>query len=432
MIINKQAEELNRLIQEKNPVIYNLLSKKGRAIFFPKKGILSQTAEAKGKKINATIGAAIEDDGSPMRLKSIAKNILLEPKDVFPYAPSYGKPELRKEWLKQMKSKNPSLKGITSLPVVTNALTHGLSTVAYMFVNPGDKIILTDKFWGNYRLIFENGYGAVLDTFNTFKDNGFDTAALRKKLGEGKGKKIVLLNFPNNPSGYTPTNKEAEKIIKIIKESAELGNDIIVICDDAYFGLIYENDVYCQSLFARLADIHENVLAIKVDGATKEDYVWGLRVGFLTYATKGIDKGVCQALEAKTAGAIRGNISNASHLSQSLVLNALHSKTYFAEKKEKYHLLKSRYEKVKSVLRDKKYKEFFAPLPFNSGYFMCVRLKNIDGEAVRKRLLEKYDVGVISIGNMIRIAFSAIRKELIGELFEKLCVASKECAQESK
>ena len=60
--MNPQAEELNRIISENSPVTMNLLSKRGKNIFFPKKGILGQTADAKGKRINATIGAAIEDD----------------------------------------------------------------------------------------------------------------------------------------------------------------------------------------------------------------------------------------------------------------------------------------------------------------------------------------------------------------------------------
>ena len=96
--MNPQAEELNNTIRQKNGSVLELLSEKGKAIFFPKKGILSQSADAKGKKINATIGAAIEDDLTPMRLKSIAKLIKLDPKDAFPYAPSFGKPELRKRW----------------------------------------------------------------------------------------------------------------------------------------------------------------------------------------------------------------------------------------------------------------------------------------------------------------------------------------------
>lgn len=425
MEINKQAEELNNIIRKNNPAIYNLLSERGRAIFFPKEGILAQAAEAKGKKINATIGIAVEDDKSPVRLQSIAENILLDPKDVFPYAPSYGKPELRKIWQEKIKEKNPSLKGKISLPIVTNALTHGLSIMGYLFVNPQDKIILPDKFWGNYKLIFENAYNAVLDTFNTFKGSGFDVQSFKKKLAEEKGKKIILLNFPNNPAGYTPTDKEAEEIVNIIKESAE-ENEIIVICDDAYFGLVYKQGIYTESLFSKLADLHENVLAIKADGATKEDYVWGLRVGFITYASKGITEETCKALEEKTAGAVRGSISNSPNISQSLVLKAFTSATYESEKKEKYELLKKRFNKVEEVLKDEKYSKFFSALPYNSGYFMCIELKDTNAEKVRQALLEKYDTGVISIKNMLRIAFSSVAVNDIPKLFENIYQACEE------
>ena len=70
--LNLQAEALNKTIKNCSPTVYDLLSQKGRAIFFPAKGILAQTAEAKGKEINATIGMALEDDNSPLRLSTIA------------------------------------------------------------------------------------------------------------------------------------------------------------------------------------------------------------------------------------------------------------------------------------------------------------------------------------------------------------------------
>jgi len=80
--MNPQAQELNELLEKENPVVFNALSKRGKEIFFPKKGILGQSAEAKGKQINATIGIAVEDDGSPMRLPSIEKNLSLKPEDI--------------------------------------------------------------------------------------------------------------------------------------------------------------------------------------------------------------------------------------------------------------------------------------------------------------------------------------------------------------
>ena len=58
---------------------------------------------------------------------------------------------------------------------------------------------------------------------------------------------------------------------------------VVVLIDDAYFGLVFEPGVYTQSIFTELSDRSPNLLAVKIDGATKEDYVWGFRVGFLTY-----------------------------------------------------------------------------------------------------------------------------------------------------
>ncbi len=421
--MNPQAEELNKVIKENNPVILELLSERGKNIFFPKKGILGQTADAKGKRINATIGAAIEDDGSPMRLKSIEKNINLSPNQVFPYAPSFGRPDIRPKWREMMCIKNPSLKGIeVSLPIVTNALTHGLSIIAYLFLNEGEKLIIPDLYWGNYNLIFKNAYGAEIETFNTFTKTGFDIGALKELLLKGKpGKKILLLNFPNNPSGYTPTKQEVKELVEIIKHSAESGNKIVVICDDAYYGLFYEEGTEKESIFAYLAGLHENVLGIKADGPTKEDYVWGFRVGFITYGIKNGNKDLYSALENKTAGAVRGNISNSCNLSQSLLLNAYSAKTYWQEKEEKYKILNRRYKKVKEVLQNNKYKEVYEPLPFNSGYFMCIKLKEgIDGEKVRKILLDEFDTGIINLNNIIRIAFSSVAENDIPELFENI------------
>ena len=421
--INPQAQELNEIIQTTCPAIYDLLSEKGRRFFFPKLGIVKQSGDAKGKKINATIGIALEEDGTPVRLKQIAEKIRLDPEEVFPYAPSTGKLDLRKTWQAQIWKKNPSLQNTISMPVVTNALTHGLSVTGMMLVNPGDKIILPDKFWGNYRLIFEEVYGGELTPFNTFSNKEFDISALDEALQANPGKQIVLLNFPNNPTGYSPTFEEAEAILETIRKSADAGNHIAVVLDDAYFGLVYESGIYQESLFGKLADSHENVLVIKCDGATKEDYVWGLRVGFVTFSMKGITPEVCLALEEKAGGIVRGTISNDSHLSQSLILHAFNSPGYAEEKKQKAALLKTRYETVKQLLKhnQEKYDPCFSALPFNSGYFMCLELKKgLEGEPIRQILLNEYSTGIIAFGNLIRIAFSSVPTEQLSELFDNI------------
>ncbi|MCJ7739898.1 aminotransferase class I/II-fold pyridoxal phosphate-dependent enzyme [Candidatus Microgenomates bacterium] len=426
--LNPQAAELNRIIKNGNPAVFDLLSQKGQSIYFPKEGILAQSAEAKGTKYNATIGIALDEDKTPTRLPSIAGKIKLPPKDVFPYAPSFGKMELRESWLANIKKKNPDLKTVTSLPIVTSALTHALSIIGYLFVNPEDKIILADKFWGNYRLIFEYGFEAVLDTYNTFAGNSFDLSAFEKKINDSKGQKIILLfNFPNNPAGYTPTVKEAKQLVTIINKQAAKGKKILVILDDAYFGLVYKSGIITQSLFPFLSNLHKNVLAVKLDAVTKEEYAWGLRIGFITYGGQNLDKEAYQALEAKTAGAVRGSISNASHLSQSLILTGLSSSSYRKEKQQNYLMLKKRFQMVEKVLKVKKYQEYFSPLPFNSGYFMCLELKKgLEGEKVRQTLIKKYDTGVIAIKNLLRIAYSSVPTSDIPQLFENIYLACRE------
>ena len=424
--MNPQAKELNSIISKHNPVVLNLLSDKGKNIFFPKKGILGQTAEAKGKRINATIGAAIEDDGSPMRLVSIQDQIYIEPASVFPYAPSFGRSDLRNHWKSMIKTKNPSLGKLNiSNPVVTNALTHGLSMVGYLFANQDEEIILSDLYWGNYNLIFTHAYNTTFNTFKLFDGNDFNLKSFEKTvLSSSVGKKMILLNFPNNPTGYTPTSLEIEKITQIIYEAASKGNHLTIIIDDAYFGLVYENGFEKESIFTRIADLHENVLAIKIDGATKEDYVWGFRVGFITYGIKNGSSELYEALENKTAGAVRGSISNASNLSQSILLKAFNSSYYEKDKSLKYNILEKRYKKVKSVLSNVKYKEYIQPLPFNSGYFMCVKLKDgLNGEAIRQTLLHKYETGIINLSNVFRIAFSSVSEDKIEELFDNIIYA---------
>jgi aspartate/methionine/tyrosine aminotransferase len=428
--MNPQAEELNQIIRQKSAPVYEILSEKGKNIFFPKKGILGQTADAKATKINATIGTAVEDDGTPMRLESLASKIDLDPSLVFPYAPSFGRPDLRAKWKSMIYEKNPSLgKTEISLPVVTNALTHGLSMAGYMFADPGDEVIVPDLFWGNYNLILANAYDAKIGKFNLFKDKQFDLEAFKEKLNEGQmGKKILLLNFPNNPAGYTPTQKEVDGIVTIIGEAAEKGNKIVCITDDAYFGLVYEEGIARESIFAPLSNLHENVLAVKLDGATKEDYVWGFRVGFMTYAIKGGDAELYGALEAKTAGAIRGNISNASNLSQSLLLATYNNSEYSKQKEAKFQLMEKRYYAVKEALIEEKYSRYFKALPYNSGYFMCVQLTDgLKAEDVRQVLIKKYSIGTIALNNILRLAFSAVAASDIKNMFEGIYNACEEC-----
>ena len=128
----------------------------------------------------------------------------------------------------------------------------------------------------------------------------------------------MLFNFPNNPTGYSITAAEADAIRDVLVKTADGGCDIVALCDDAYFGLFFDEEVMKESLFTRLADAHPASVAVKLDGASKEDFAWGLRLAFMTYGIAG-GQGAYEALEKKTGGCIRGTISNSPNVSQELV-----------------------------------------------------------------------------------------------------------------
>jgi aspartate/methionine/tyrosine aminotransferase len=425
--MNPLASELNDLLQRGNLHLADMLSEVGKNLFFPK-GILSQSAEAKEKahRFNATIGMATEK-GRTMHLPSVMALLRgLEPEEALTYAPSFGLMPLRKAWQAALLAKNPSLEGHEiSLPVVTQAITHGLSVVADMWIDPGDVLVLPDKTWGNYHLIFGVRRGAQVVSHALFDAAGnFNVAAFDDCLraqAAGHDKVVVLLNFPNNPTGYTPTPAEADAIADCLVGLAEGGTDVVAVIDDAYFGLFYDERSLQESIFPRLLDRHPRLLAIKLDGGTKENYIWGLRVGFITYGAviAGEIRPVYDALERKTAGNVRGSISNASHLSQEILLRSLQAPTFAAEKAEKYALMKGRADEIRRVLADPKYAAAWEAYPFNSGYFMCLRLKTVEAEPLRVHLLDRYGVGLISLGKTdLRIAFSCLEQGNIQELFD--------------
>lgn len=423
--MNPLAQNLNEQLKQSNPEIFSMLSDLGQNMFYPK-GILSQSAEAKSTKYNATIGMATNDKG---KMYANALNQMfneLSPDEIFPYAPPQGVEELRDLWQEKMLKDNPDLtKEVMTRPIVTNALTHGLSLVADLFINSGDTILLPEHNWGNYKLVFNTRHNANINTYPIFDKNGhYTTEALVKSLESyNKDKVVMILNYPNNPTGYTPNNEEVQTIVKAIESLAVKGTQVVAVIDDAYYGLFYE-DVYTQSLFTALTNIHsKNVLPVRLDGATKEFFAWGFRVGFITFGVE--NTSTKDVLEAKTKGLIRSNISSGPLPSQSAVKHVLKNNDQFnKEIEQNITTLRERYEVTKSVVYADQYQSHWQAYDFNSGYFMAIKVKDVNPETLRQHLIEEYSIGVIALNETdIRIAFSCVEKDDIPHVFDSIAKA---------
>ncbi len=430
--MNQLAQELNAILA--GSAAERLLSDMGRRMYFPK-GILTQSAEAteKAHKYNATVGMAYEY-GKPMMLDALKEALpTLSATEAVAYAPTGGVGAVRNQWKEAMAKKNPSLKGRSySLPVVVPGLTAAISYIVDMFINPGEEVVVPDLHWPNYRLIIEERKQAKGLTFPIFSGEGYNVQGLAKAMEEScarKGRAVLVLNFPNNPTGYSLTLKEAADIQAALLRLAEAGNDILVITDDAYFGLQYEEGLLEESMFARLVDAHERILAVKADGPTKEDYVWGFRTGFVTFGGKGLSAAQYDALVKKMMGIIRSSVSSSSGLAQHLLLKALLYPGYEDQKRHYRDVLKGRYAAMKAYFASHPLPDCLEVLPFNSGYFMSFLCKGISAEDLRLDLLNNLGIGTISMQDKyLRVAFSSVEEEKMADLLDAIFAVARSLA----
>lgn len=429
--MNELAIELNEVL--KTSLCYSLLSEEGKRLYFPK-GIVAQAAEAgeKAKKYNATAGLATKA-GQPFHFSDIMdmyKDGVFKPSDIFSYAPGGGDKKLRKLWKEEMIRKNPTLKGKKfGEPLVFGGLTHAISVAATLFVPAGSTVVCPDLFWDNYDLIFSDLRGAELKLFKFFNDEGhLNVEGMKKALLECPGDARIILNFPNNPTGYSPSVKEKDAIVKALKEVAKV-KKVFVIIDDAYFGLFFEEETNKESLFADLVDLDENIFVAKGDAATKEYMVWGFRIGFLTFGGKGLSDDVYDALSKKALGAIRCTVSNCDRPGQSMLVKALEEgKNTKRDMDDLFGEMKERYLALKEVLKKHEGEyDLLKPYPFNSGYFMAFSTLGRSAEGLRSYLLDKYQAGTVNIfDKTLRVAFCSVEKDKIRDLVDVIYKAAGE------
>ncbi|MCB9780638.1 MAG: aminotransferase class I/II-fold pyridoxal phosphate-dependent enzyme [Alphaproteobacteria bacterium] len=407
-----RASHLADVLEQHHPAAAATLSALGRRLFFPQ-GIPAQSAEARGTRINATIGQITDGHGKPLALPSMLSCLGdLDPGEATLYAAQGGRSDLREAWRDHVRADDPGCGSRVSLPVATGGLTHALSMVADLFAGPGRPVLLPAPCWGNYRAIFGTRRQAPLIPWNLLRstrgpDGWLDLDSLRDAVGSLEQPALLLLNFPSNPTGYSPTAAEVDGIVDIVAHSPV---PLAVLTDDAYQGMWWEPDCYAHSLFHRLSLLPpDRVLAIKVDGATKEFLYFGGRVGFLTFGCEGP---AADALDDKARGIARSVISSVSATAQVLVLHMLRDPGIRAQQDDVRERLRARYEALKAAID----RHGLRALPFNSGMFALLAVDG-DAEALRLALLAE-GLGVVAFAesSALRLSYGSVDRDDIDEL----------------
>jgi aspartate/methionine/tyrosine aminotransferase len=415
------AQAINDDVERAHPALFALLSDLGREAVYPP-DIPFQAAQARGKRYNATIGQITDGHGrilAPPALERQIESLGGDRNAALLYSPVEGREPLRSRWRERHRPAGTTAP--SSLPLVVCGLTHGLSLVADLFCGPGRTVVIPAPFWGNYRQIFTLRRGARVVPADVYRGGRFEPNAIRAALDalpDGEPA-LVLLNLPANPVGYSPTATESDRVAEALAAAAER-RPLMVVCDDAYAGLVYEDGVPRESLFWRLATVSERLVPVKIDGCTKELVFFGGRVAFLTFPFEP-DSPAARALESKAKCILRATVGSPPALTQEVALAALASDGVEDEIEEIRRVLAGRYRALRRAL-DASTPGLLRPLPFNSGCFALIELPaGVDAEALRQRLLADFDTGVVSNPpRWVRIAYCSVAEEAIPELVSRI------------
>jgi aspartate aminotransferase len=159
---------------------------------------------------------------------------------------------------------------------MTTGCAGGLSILLKSILSRGDEVISPSPFFWEYKNYISN-YGGKLKLVQTKKDFQLDIDRIESAITEKT--KIVLLNSPNNPTGAVYSEKSIRELVEILNRRRNKGQDIYIICDDAYKKLVYEG--YKLPNVFKLYD-----LVYAVTSHSKDLALPGERIGYVAISPK--------------------------------------------------------------------------------------------------------------------------------------------------
>jgi aspartate/methionine/tyrosine aminotransferase len=314
-------------IRAASPALWAALSPLGRRVRQGANFLPLQTAEARGKAFNATIGQITDGHGRAVPLPPMAAALSGlddgERSRAFLYSPVEGLADLRNLWRSRQRHGQPD--GLpSSLPVVTVGPAQALALAAELFVVEGRAVALREPVRDEERELLETRLGGRLLAAPMARSGRFDPTALTRRLdGLPDGDPaVVLLRFPPRSGGFIPHSRERTSLRQALAQAADR-RPLVVLVDDTWEVMETERS---PSLFWRLLASHPNLIPVKIDGADGAAGFPGGRIGFLTFPFPP-ESGIARALESKVKMLLRAAAGSPSAASQVLVLRGLTPRT---------------------------------------------------------------------------------------------------------
>lgn len=152
--------------------------------------------------------------------------------------------------------------------LITMGASEGIDLALRTLVNPGDEVLVVEPCYVSYEPCVDL-CGGVVVRLETTVANHFRLTAEELLAKITDKTKVLLISFPNNPTGAIMEKKDLEAVAKIVKE-----HDIFVISDEIYAELTYGKK---HVSIASLPDMYERTLVL--NGFSKAFAMTGWRLG---------------------------------------------------------------------------------------------------------------------------------------------------------
>ena len=154
--------------------------------------------------------------------------------------------------------------------MVTVGASQGFMITMMALLNPGDKVLIPSPYFPLY------GYSSILSGGDSvFVDTSADgfvltPEALDHQLQGHPEIKLLMLNYPNNPTGTTYSKDQVKGLAEVLRKYP----DVYVLSDEIYGDLVYEGNHYSM-----VQELPERTILLA--GASKSYAMTGFRLGFL-------------------------------------------------------------------------------------------------------------------------------------------------------
>lgn len=216
--------------------------------------------------VDLTVGEP--DFPTPLNIKKAAIEAIN--KDLTRYTLIPGTIELRQAIINKLKKDNDLEYDLDNI-IVSSGAKQSIFNVVLTVVGKDDEVIIPAPYWVSYPEIVSIAEGKSV-IISTEEKHGFKltTRQLQDNI-TAKTRAIILCN-PSNPTGAVYSKSELEALAGVLENE-----NIIIISDEIYEKLIYDNTEFCS--FASVSPIMKEKTVV-INGLSKSYAMTGWRIGY--------------------------------------------------------------------------------------------------------------------------------------------------------